>query len=68
MLDRVQSYRREKRSMYIYIVKEYEHRGWPGAGVVKFMLSISAAQSFAGSNPGLGHSTSHQAMPRQRPT
>ena len=36
--------------------------------VVKFVRSTSAAQGFAGSNPGLGPGTSHQAMRRQCPT
>ena len=36
--------------------------------MVKFALSASAAQSFAGSDPGCGHGTAHQAMLRWHPT
>ena len=32
------------------------------------MLSDSAAQGFAGSDPGRGHGTAHQATLRRRPT
>ena len=36
--------------------------------VVKFARSASAAQGFAGLDPGRGHDTAHQAMLRQHPT
>ena len=36
--------------------------------VVKFVHSASAARGFAGSDPGHGHGTAHQAMLRQHPT
>ena len=36
--------------------------------VVKFTRSTVAAQGFAGSDPGRGHGTAHQAMLRWRPT
>ena len=36
--------------------------------VVKFTCSALAAQKFAGSDPGLGRGTTHQAMLRLRPT
>ena len=35
--------------------------------MVKFAYSASVARGFAGSNPGRGPSTSHQAMLGQRP-
>ena len=43
-------------------------RGRPRGRVVKFARSASAAQGFAGSDPGRGHGTAHQAMLRQHPT
>ena len=43
-------------------------RGRPCSRVVKFVLSTSAAQGFASSDPGRGHGTAHQAMLRGRPT
>ena len=43
-------------------------RGWPCGRVVKFVCSASAAQGFAGSDPGRGQGTAHQAMLRQCPT
>ena len=43
-------------------------RGWPRGRVVKFTLSALVAQGFAGSDPGHGHGTAHQAMLRQCPT
>ena len=42
--------------------------GEPGCQVVKFVCSASAAQGFAGLDPGRRHSTAHQAMLRRRPT
>ena len=42
--------------------------GWPHGRVVKFACSISAAPDFAGSDPGRGPSTAHQAMLRWPPT
>ena len=43
--------------------------GWPHGRVVKFVCSASVAQSFAGSDPGHGHGTTHEAMlMRWRPT
>ena len=44
---------------------------FPGASpvtVVKFVCSPSAAQGFAGSDPGRGHGTACQAVLRRRPT
>ena len=38
------------------------HRGWPRGWVVKFAHSASAAWGFAGSDPGHGHGTAHQAV------
>ena len=43
-------------------------RGRPCGQVVKFTHSTSAAQGFAGLDPGHGPSTTHQAMVRWRPT
>ena len=43
-------------------------RGRPRGQVVKFMRSASAAQGFAGLDPGRGHGTAHQAMLRHHPT
>ena len=42
--------------------------GQPHGQVVKFTCSASAAQDFAGLDPGRGHGTASQAMLRQRPT
>ena len=42
--------------------------GRPRGLVVKFERSALVAQGFAGSDPGWGHGTTHQAMLRQRPT
>ena len=41
--------------------------GRPHGRVVQFMCSASAAQGFAGLDPGCGHGTTHQAMLRQCP-
>ena len=43
-------------------------RGRACGRVVKFACSASAAQGFAGLDPGRGHGTAHQAMLRWRPT
>ena len=43
-------------------------RGRPGGRVVKCARSTLAAQGFAGSDPGCGHGTAHQAVLRQHPT
>ena len=43
-------------------------RGQHSGRVVKFAHSALAAQGFAGSDPGRGRSTTHQAMLGQRPT
>ena len=40
----------------------------PCGQVVKFTRCASAALGFAGSDPGHGHGTAHQAMLRWRPT
>ena len=45
-----------------------ETRGWPRGQMVKFMRSASAAQGFAGSDPGRRRGTTLQAMLRWRPT
>ena len=42
--------------------------GWPRGRVVEFTRSTLAAQGFAGSDPGCGHGTAHQAKLRRRPT
>ena len=42
--------------------------GRPRGRVVKFAHSVSVAQCFTGSDPGLGHGTTHQAMLRWRPS
>ena len=42
--------------------------GQPRGRVVKFARSALAAQGFAGSDPGHGPSTAHQAMFRRHPT
>ena len=42
--------------------------GWPRGQVVTFAHSASAAQGFAGSDPGHGYRTAHQATVRWRPT
>ena len=42
--------------------------GWPCGRVVKFACSTAVAQGFAGSDPGHGHGTAHQAVLRQHPT
>ena len=44
------------------------YRGWPRGRVVMFACSASAAQGFAGSDPGRGHGTTYQAILRQYPT
>ena len=41
--------------------------GQPHGRVVKFGHSASAAQGFAGLDPGCRHGTAHQAMLRQHP-
>ena len=41
--------------------------GRPRGQVVEFTCSASAAQGFAGSDPGCRHGTTHQAMLRQHP-
>ena len=46
----------------------WQVRGRPRGRVVKFARSTSTAQSFAGSDPGHGHGTAHQAMLRRHPT
>ena len=43
-------------------------RGQAHGRVVGFTLSASAAQDFAGSDPGHGHGITHQAMMRWHPT
>ena len=42
--------------------------GQPCGRVVKLTRSALVAQGFAGSDPGRGHGTTHQAMLRQSPT
>ena len=42
--------------------------GRPHGQVVGFLLSVSAAQGFASSDPECRHGTAHQAMLRQCPT
>ena len=46
----------------------YPRPGRPCGRVVKFGHSTAAAQGFAGSDPGHGHGTTHQAMLRRHPT
>ena len=48
--------------------KILEDADWFPGRVVKFAPSVSAAQGFAGSNPGRGHGTARQAMLSQHPT
>ena len=56
----------------IHVLRNYrvqkDARGWACGQVVKFARSASAAQGFAGSDPGCEHGAAHQAMLRQRPT
>ena len=55
--------------LLIFLVNKNVHfGGQPHGGVVKFARSASAAQGFASSHPGHGHSTTHQAMLRWCPT
>ena len=42
--------------------------GRPCGRVVKFVRSTVVAQGFAGSDPGRGHGTAHQATLSRRPT
>ena len=41
-----------------------KNRGWPRGRVVKFVHSTLGTLGFAGSDPGHGHGTAHQAMLR----
>ena len=41
---------------------------WPRGRMVKFAGSALAARGFAGSHPGHGHGSAHQAMLRSHPT
>ena len=50
----------------IHSLKKF--RGRPRGLVVRLVCSASAAQGFAGSDPGCGHSTAHQATLRRRAT
>ena len=50
------------------VFKKFTFGGQPRGPVVKFACSTSQAQGFAGSNPGRGRGTAHQAMLRQQPT
>ena len=43
-------------------------QGRPHGRVVELERLAVAAQGFAGSDPGRGHGTAHQAMLRRRPT
>ena len=49
-------------------LKVKRFRGQAHGQVVKFTCSASAAQGFAGSDPGHGHDTIPQAMLRWHPT
>ena len=51
-----------------FVLKQQNFRGRARGQVVKFMHSTSAAQGFAGSDPGRRHGPAHQAMLRWRPT
>ena len=50
------------------IIRNKDDRGQPRGRVVKFVHSALAAQGFAGSDPGRGPVTAHQATVRLRPT
>ena len=50
------------------LLKNVAPGGWPHGQVVKFACSFSVVQGFAGSDPGRGHGTTHQAVLRWRPT
>ena len=45
-----------------------KNRGQPRGRVVKFARSAAVDQGFAGSDPGHGHGTTHQATLGQRTT
>ena len=47
--------------------KNRERGGRPHGQAVKFVRSALVARGFAGSDPGRGHGTAHQAMLRQHP-
>ena len=49
-------------------LKKLWYRSQPHARVAEFECSAWAAQGSAGSHPGRGHGTTHQAMLRWRPT
>ena len=55
------------KKLIISTMLKYFWGGQPHGGVVKFMRSTLAAQGFAGSDPGHGHGTAHQAVLRQHP-
>ena len=61
------SNRRKKRQFEKWERKDWR-RGQPRGPVVKFTRSASAAQGFAGSDPGYGRGTAHQAMLGRCPT
>ena len=55
--------------MFAMHLKIYQNIwGRPCGREVKFSPSLSAAQGFAGSDPGCGRGTTHQAMLRRCPT
>ena len=53
---------------YVAITIKKYLRSWLCGQVVKFTRSALVAQGFAGSDPGRGHGTTHQAILRQCPT
>ena len=54
--------------VFCFFKQKQKCRGRPYGRVVKFTHSASVAQGFAGSNPGRGHGTAHQAMLKRHPT
>ena len=53
---------------FYYSVKKEIFQGLARGRVVKLVRSASAAQGFAGSDPGRGQGTTHWAMLRRHPT
>ena len=58
---------RDERIIKKHPIRAYS-RGRPHDPVVEFVCSASAAQGFAGLDPGSRHGTAHQALLRQRLT
>ena len=70
LLEQLNIFTQKKQTLTLTLrdTQKLTQGGRPCGRVVKFAHSASEAQSFAGSNPGHGHGTAHQAMLRQRPT